>query len=271
LPCGCPASRRLLTPARFAPKLLQPRPSSASRGGAPRCPHTTASPTPRPGSARWGPRGLRRDGRSHPPGGLNTPHPQDCWTNPYGQLPALARRSKQVPGAREGGGEIRPAGGRSHGAGACGHRAGRLAVGYRWRGYIRTARGPTEGRPRSVARGGGSEGWARRPARATAPGPRGKTKASRSEERGCALHACWAKGNGGRRGKAPGRAGGPPFAGQGPPLAGEAQTRWLSKRIVCVGGTREAAAGPGGGDECRAPSPQRAQAVPRPDCHCARL
>ena len=60
--------------------------------------------------------------------------------------------------------------------------SGRLAVGCRWRGFIRTARGPAAGRPCSVARAGGSEGWARGPARATAHGPWGKSKASRSEK-----------------------------------------------------------------------------------------
>lgn len=44
-----------------------------------------------------------------------------------------------------------------------------------------TARVRTPGCACSVARAGGSEGWARRPARATAPGPRGKKEASRSE------------------------------------------------------------------------------------------
>jgi hypothetical protein len=62
LPVRCGGSRRLLAPARGAPRLRRPRPGSASRGGAPRCPQTTASPTPRPGSARREPRGLRRHG-----------------------------------------------------------------------------------------------------------------------------------------------------------------------------------------------------------------
>jgi len=48
LPGGCAAFRRWLAPARLAPRLHRPRPSSASRGGAPRCPHVSASPTPAP-------------------------------------------------------------------------------------------------------------------------------------------------------------------------------------------------------------------------------
>jgi len=36
----------------------------------------------------------------------------------------MAERLLHVPGTREGGGEIRPTGGWSHDAGACGHRAG---------------------------------------------------------------------------------------------------------------------------------------------------
>jgi len=52
LPGGLAAARRLLAPARGAPRLLRPRPSSAVRGGAPRCPHDAASPIPHPGSAR---------------------------------------------------------------------------------------------------------------------------------------------------------------------------------------------------------------------------
>ena len=56
LPGGCAAARRLLAPARCAPRLPRPRPSSASRAGAPRCPHEAASPTPRPGPRAGSPR-----------------------------------------------------------------------------------------------------------------------------------------------------------------------------------------------------------------------
>jgi len=46
-----------------------------------------------------GPRGRGRHGRWHPPGGLNAPLPQSGWTKPYGRVPGLATRLKQV-GAR---------------------------------------------------------------------------------------------------------------------------------------------------------------------------
>ena len=64
LPGGCSASRRLLAPARRAPRLLRPRPSSASRGGAPRCPQDDGVTDTPPRAARWGPRSLRSHGRS---------------------------------------------------------------------------------------------------------------------------------------------------------------------------------------------------------------
>jgi len=83
-----------------------------------------------------------------------------------------------------GGGEIRPAGGRSHRAGACGSRAARPAGGYAGPDRLSCAReGNSEGSHAGlcpaaggIARGGGSEGWARCPARAIAPSPRGKRK-----------------------------------------------------------------------------------------------
>jgi len=71
-----------------------------------------------------GPRGLGRHDRWHPLGGLNSPLPQRGGTNLGSRLASMARRFVQAHGERERGGEIRPAGGRSHGVGACGTRAG---------------------------------------------------------------------------------------------------------------------------------------------------
>ena len=68
------------------------------------------------------PWGKRESG--HPPGGLNFPLPMCSGAGPKGQGSTMAERLLHVPGTREGGGELRPAGGRSHCAGACGHRAG---------------------------------------------------------------------------------------------------------------------------------------------------
>ena len=76
MPGGCAAARRLLAPARGAPRLLRPRPSSASRGEVPsvsaNCRVTDTPPrlrtlgTPWP-VERWPP---------HPPGGWKPPHPK---------------------------------------------------------------------------------------------------------------------------------------------------------------------------------------------------
>jgi hypothetical protein len=96
LPGGWGAARRWLAPARGAPSLLRPRPSNAARVGAPRCPQETASPTPHPGSARWGSRGLRRHGR--PTRQAEVFHPPD--------KPACTPQA--APSKREGGGEIAP-------------------------------------------------------------------------------------------------------------------------------------------------------------------
>ena len=99
LPGACAASRRLLAPARGAPRLLRSRPSSASRGGASRCPHKVASPTPHPGATRWGPRGLRSDGRSHPPGGLASPS-RSSRNRSTGRVSVFGRGVGTAPGAR---------------------------------------------------------------------------------------------------------------------------------------------------------------------------
>jgi hypothetical protein len=132
LPGGCATPPRLLSRHRrdrCAPRLLRLRPGSASRAGVPSV-SARRRVTDTPASNRApGPRSLRRDGRSHPPGGLNTPHPQSGGTNPTGRFPGLAKRFVQLHGKREGGGEIRPAGEKSYGAEACGHQAARPASG----------------------------------------------------------------------------------------------------------------------------------------------
>jgi len=71
-----------------------------------------------------GPRALGSHGRSHPLGGLNIPHPTCARACPRGCRPSMAEQTVQAHRERKGGGEIRPAGGRSHCDGACGHRAG---------------------------------------------------------------------------------------------------------------------------------------------------
>jgi hypothetical protein len=73
----CPPAG-LVAPAPRACRLLRPRPESAIRAGVPRRSQETASLTPHPGSARWGPRCLRRNRRSHPPGGISPPTQRNC-------------------------------------------------------------------------------------------------------------------------------------------------------------------------------------------------
>jgi hypothetical protein len=161
LPGGCAAARRLLAPARRAPRLLQPRPSSAARGGAPRCPHTTASPTPHPGSARWGPRGLRSDGRPTR-WADSSPHPKK----------SVPWAGDQIRRCR--GWQISPEPAGTGRASRAGETAARLHA---------NAEGPRRGSGCPVAGGGVCvrSGWGdARPH----PGHRGtgKTRASRSEE-----------------------------------------------------------------------------------------
>jgi hypothetical protein len=87
-------------------------PAARSGPGTPRCPHETASPTPQPRAVRRAP--AASGAMAVPPAGRNfSTHPKTRLT-----------RLKQDHGEREGGGEIRPAGHKSHFAGACGHRAG---------------------------------------------------------------------------------------------------------------------------------------------------
>ena len=68
------------------------------------------------------------------------------------------------------------------------------------------------------------------------------------QRRGRPLDTRGPKGKQGKRGKAPGRVGPPPFTGWRPPLAGKPRTRVPTRRIVCVAGARQAAAGRGGED-----------------------
>ena len=129
LPGRCAAARRLLAPARGAPRLLRLRPSrDVSRRGPSLFVRRHASDTP-PRDARSVTRSRRRHGRWHPPGGLKAPLPESGGPNPHSHLPVLARPLKQAPGEREGDGEDRPAGDRSHCAEACGPRAARMAGG----------------------------------------------------------------------------------------------------------------------------------------------
>jgi hypothetical protein len=113
LPGGCAASRRWLVPPQAG--LAARRDSSGCDPavrlgpGTPRCPHETASPTPQPRSARLVPAAS-------------------------GEMAARTRRADGKPATKKhcshasssanangGGGEIHPAGQRSHLAGACGH------------------------------------------------------------------------------------------------------------------------------------------------------
>ena len=184
MPSGCAASCRLLAPARCAPRLPRPRPSSASQARAPRCPQEAASPTPRPGPRAGSPRS-RETWPLAPAGRFDTPTrrletlkpgpscsvagPVERFNRERGVVVKSAPRADRAMTPERAGSE-RP-----------GRRVETLAPTER----LMRGRGTARVRPSvcacSVARGGGSEGWARSPARATAPGPRGKTKASRSE------------------------------------------------------------------------------------------
>jgi len=109
----------LCAPAHRACGLLRPRPRSAPRRRDPRCFLRCASGQRLPAPMRTrGARGLRRD---RPPAA-----PAISALRPR----TLATRLTQDRGEREGSGEARPVGGRSHRAGACGSRAARPAGGY---------------------------------------------------------------------------------------------------------------------------------------------
>ena len=128
LPRGCTAPRRLLAPARCAPRLPQPRPSSSSRAGAPRCSHEAASPTPRRSPRAGSPRS-RETWPLAPAWRIEYHHPQNQGDSVVRLRPGFQRDLLQVLCEREGGSEIRPAGDTSHCAEACGHRAARPAGG----------------------------------------------------------------------------------------------------------------------------------------------
>ena len=113
LPSGCAASRRLLAPARCAPRLLRLRPSrDVPRWGPSLFARGCASETP-PRHARSVTRSLRRHGRWHPPGGMNTPHSEEPERFPTrtGLAPTLQDhqiRSVVVNSAPRVGGAITP-------------------------------------------------------------------------------------------------------------------------------------------------------------------
>ena len=164
MPGGCAASRRLLAPARRAPRLLRPRPSSAALDGAPRCPQKTASPTPHPGSARWGPRGLRRHGR--PTRRADSFPPPEKMGSFFGRVGfpsagAAGGRSLRSPRAPD----------------------ARAVLGRRRRGLMRTPRGPGAERAlRSRAEECAAAVAGETQGRTRPPRHRQKTTASRSEK-----------------------------------------------------------------------------------------
>jgi hypothetical protein len=92
----------------------------------------------RDGSCRLRGRLHRRPPVRYGPARTVSPHRQ-------GGCPGLS------PHTLGGGLSIRPVGASGHVSGGCGSPSGRPAVGYRWRGFMRTARGPGAGRPCSVA------------------------------------------------------------------------------------------------------------------------
>jgi hypothetical protein len=155
----------------------------------------TASPTPQPRSARRVP-AASGEMAAHPSGGWNTPHPQGRCSPCKAVSQSCRHGGSRSVAMREGGGEIRPAGEKSHGAGACGSRAARPAGGNAGPDRASHARegnseGPHAGlRPAAggIAREGGSEGCARCAARATAQSPRGKKKPHAVKKKSLVAH-----------------------------------------------------------------------------------
>ena len=131
LPSGCAASLRLLAPARCAPRLPRPRPRSAFQAGAPRCPHETAAPIPRPGPRAGSPR-LRETWPPAPAWRIEFP-PPECGGLSEGRAAAWRDGSCSYMANGRVAVKIRPAGDRSHRAGACGSRACRSSRWRRWR------------------------------------------------------------------------------------------------------------------------------------------
>jgi hypothetical protein len=130
-------------------------------------------------SSVWplGSRTFRRHGSSRPRGGIHRHPPARARACTNSFAPPTANRTS-------GRGVFKPPGGCQR---PCLRRlrvpSGRLAAGCRWRGVIRTGRGPTEGRPCSVAAGGVSERSER--GRASDERPltrRAKQKPSRSDK-----------------------------------------------------------------------------------------
>ena len=122
----CPAGRSPLGAGSLplAARRDSARHDPAARAwvGAPRCPQETTSPTPQPGSARRGPRGLRRDGR--PTRRAIQPHHPLARDIEAGAKRLLAQGLACVSVENGQEWEIRPAGHRSDHAGGCGSRAG---------------------------------------------------------------------------------------------------------------------------------------------------
>ena len=129
------------------------------------------SPTPRPGPRAGSPRS-RETWPLAPARRFETPTLRLETLKP-GSGGSVAGPLERFNRQRGDGGEIRPAGDKSHGAEACGHRVCRSLCGDVG-GRRPNHEGPRGERHPSVAREGGSEGCARCAARATAPSPRGK-------------------------------------------------------------------------------------------------
>jgi hypothetical protein len=98
-------------------------------------------------------RTLRRHGSFRPRGGVH--HHPLCRGPSRVVPPSWVAGVVGTPPCTSGGGNpIRQAGASGNASGGYGSPSGRPAAGYRWRGFLRTARGPTAGRPCSVAAGG---------------------------------------------------------------------------------------------------------------------
>jgi len=167
LPFHC--MRFFLAPRAMSGRLLRPsrpqlRPACAcdragtDRRADPRCSppsHETPGRGQRLHPPVWpfGARTLRRNGSVRPRGGVH--HHPLCREPSRVVPPSWVAGVVGTPPCTSGGeNSIRQAGASGHSSGGCGSPSRRPAVGYRWRGFIRTARGPTAGRPCSVAAGG---------------------------------------------------------------------------------------------------------------------
>jgi hypothetical protein len=175
VPSGCAAARRLLAPARCAPRLPRPRPSSASPAGAPRCLHETAPPTPHPGPHAGSPRS-REAWPLAPTWRFETPRPGTARWRAGGGLSIRRCRGWQISPEPAGPGR----------ASRVGETASRL---------LANAEGPQRGSrpaPGGIAGGGvcGRSGWGdARPHPATHGA--GTTKLSRSGKKGACGAPAW--------------------------------------------------------------------------------